>query len=78
MKKRRIQSLHFSYNVDHTMTEIDHQRWLKSKKINGGGEKLQLLGYSNISKSRFYLLSLFQEKHDYFLQYFPYFCQKTD
>ena len=49
------------------MTEIekDKQWW----------EKFQPLGYQNMSKSRFYLLSPFNEKHNHFLQCLGYFCQ---
>ena len=43
-----------------------------------GAEKLQQLGLPNVSKSRLYLLFLFREKYDYFLQYLGYFAKKED
>ena len=51
-------------------------RWPKSKKIRSSGEKLQLLGHANMSKSRLYLLSPFQEKQDYYLLYLGFFAMK--
>ena len=52
-------------------------RWPKSKKITGSEEKLQPLSYPNMSKWSLYLISLFREKYDYFLQYLGYFYQET-
>ena len=46
------------------------------QKINILAEKLQPLGYLNISKSMLYLLSFFREKYYYFLHYLGYFGRK--
>ena len=51
-------------------------RWPKLKKINSCAEKLQSLGYLNMSKSRFYFLTLFRKKNDYIFQYLDYFCRE--
>ena len=65
-----------------TLTHDFIRRWPKSigkttKKIRSNPEKLQSLSYLNISKSRFYLLSLLTEKYDYFLHYLGNFWQGT-
>ena len=72
MKKRRTQSFHFWSTND----PFSPWRLPKWKKIRSSGEKLQLLGYANMSKSRLYLLSFFPEKHDYFLPYLGNFAKK--
>ena len=66
MKKRRTQSLHFWSKFDHPFLPEDGQN---RKDIISDGEKLQPLGYPNISKSRHNLISTFLEKHCYFMQY---------
>ena len=43
------------------------------EKIRSSVEKLQLLGYPNISISKLYLLFPFRKKYGYFLQYLGYF-----
>ena len=47
------------------------------EKISSDAEKLQSLGYPNMSKSRLCLFSSFQEKYEYFLHYLGYFWQET-
>ena len=55
---------------------VSHRRWLKSEKINSGGEKLQLLGYSNISKSRLYSFPLSRKNMITSCNIFPIFARK--
>ena len=74
MKKRRKQSFHFWSNFDHPFPREDD--W--TEKYKQWWKNLQPLGNSNVSKPKLYLLSHFQEKHDYFLQYLGYFCQETE
>ena len=59
-----------------TMTPLFFLTMVKTKK-NSSAEKLQPLSYPNMSKWSLYLISLFREKYDYFLQYLGYFYQKT-
>ena len=71
--KNRSQSLHFWSNFDHPFPPEDG---LNRKRQAVVGKKPQALGSPNMSKSRLYLLSPFQEKHDYFLQYLGYYAGK--
>ena len=61
-----------------SLTPVSHWRWLKSKKNNYGYGKTSAIGVSKYIKlSRFYLLSPFPEKYNYFLHYLRYFWQET-
>ena len=53
MKRRRTQSLHFWSNFDPPFLPEDGQNW---KDIIRGVEKLQFLGYPNMSELRLNLL----------------------
>ena len=72
MKKWRAQSLQFWSSLD----PVSPWRWLKSKKISSSWEKLQPLDYPNMSKSRLYLVSPFQENTITFCNIWAIFARK--
>ena len=61
-----------------TLTLCFLQKMAKIEKIRDSQKKLQSLRYSNISKSRLYLLSTFRKKYDNFWHYFAFSGKKQD
>ena len=72
------QSVHFFFSFCPTLTPFYPMKQADIKKTNIFGDKIQPLGYPNIAISRPYLVSIFQEKYDYFLLYFGCFLLKKE
>ena len=72
----RSQSLHFFFVFVQLWGHFSPWRRPKSKKVNVSQGKTTPSRYPNITKSRLYLVPIFQEKYDYFLSHFGCFLVK--
>ena len=70
----RTQNLHFWSNLDLPVLPKDGGN---QKILAVVWKKFQALGYSNMSKSRIYLLSRFCKRYNYFLHFLCCFWQET-